>query len=286
MTRVQLSPSRPRHGAFTLIEVLVVLGIIAILASISLVVANKVTEAGRERLTSDLIKTLDTAAQSYIGQAGKIPATYTDEKGNEFALIDARGSTGSVGSNQTSATDLAEPSLQLFMLSASKLTSVDDAVKGIDKKYIERKVVTAPCFGSSNNSPVDKNGTAIEALVIKDPWGEPIRFVHPAYHGGYGIGYQFQSDGSLAAASNRTATSELQRKLKQSTGGDRVVNFRRSARPTGSTTDGSVGDADEGLCAGTMPYFYSAGPDKDPGTVKDNVYTHKPSYPAETRPKN
>lgn len=318
-------------SAFTLIEVLVVLGIVAILASISLVVANRVTEGGRERLTTDLLKTLDTAAQSVIGQAGKIPATYTDVKGNEFPLIDARGSAnGTIGTARVGAynpTDGApgnasEPSLAMFILAASKFTSFEDAIKGIETKYILRNrpeefepqtasnpygnpygftwpqsrhlswlysptLDLIPIKDPTASSPQPGMASQVEmGLSLKDAWGQPIRFVHPAYHGGYGSGFQLQGDGTLVAASNRSNTSELRKKLKQSGGTDRTVSFRRSARPTGSTTDNSIGDADEGLCAGTMPYFYSTGPDKNAGTRTDNVYTTKPTYPAETRDKN
>jgi hypothetical protein len=40
-----------------------------------------------------------------------------------------------------------------------------------------------------------------------------------------------------------------------------------------------VADGDGGKCVGGRPYFYSAGPDKDPSTIEDNVYLSVPPVP-------
>ncbi|MBY0311219.1 MAG: hypothetical protein K2W85_04055 [Phycisphaerales bacterium] len=49
-----------------------------------------------------------------------------------------------------------------------------------------------------------------------------------------------------------------------------------------STNAGDVGDSDEGLLDGGRGYFYSVGPDFDPGSRADNVYIDPVKYPAET----
>lgn len=276
----------PRRAGFTLIEVLVVLGIIAILASISLVVANRVTESGRERLTSDIIKTLDTAAQTYVSQREKVPATFTDADGYEFPLIDARGTRGTADSGiPTAATALPEPSLQLFLAVATSMTSVDEAIRGIDSKYLERATVNSTAQGR-DAMELAPGGSKIALVLprVKDAWGQPIRFVHPAFHGGYG-NYFVADSGTGTYAAGSPVRQPLVRRLKVGVNSTPTeFAFRRSARPFASgTTD--IGDADEGLCAGVMPYFYSAGPDKDPGTRDDNVYSSKPSYPSESKAK-
>lgn len=282
-THRRMQPHQVRRSAFTLIEVLVVLGIIAILASISLVVANRVTESGRERLTSDIIKTLDTAAQSLISQRDKIPSTFTDAEGYEFPLIDARLST----STDFSLASKPEPSLQLFFAVAKAASSVDEAVRGIDPKYIERASVhsTALNQDAKELAPGNASPQVMTLPVVKDSWGQPIRFVHPAYHGGYGDFFRRNdNDGSWQPGGAR---QPLSRKLKSGRTGDSTLTFRRAARPYAADPGNTlVGDADEGLCAGTMPYFYSAGPDKNPGTREDNVYTTKPTYPGESKPGN
>jgi len=39
-----------------------------------------------------------------------------------------------------------------------------------------------------------------------------------------------------------------------------------------------VPDSDGGLTSGNRPYFYSAGPDGDPSTLEDNVYSNAPTH--------
>lgn len=276
--------------AFTLIEMLVVLGIIGVLAAISLLVAGHVTQNGRERLTTDLIKSLDTVAASYASQRGKVPATYVDAAGNEFPLIDARGTSGNVAppaDSRTASTDLPEPSLALFTIVAGSTgsASIEDAFKGFDPKLVKRGPVVSSATGftvkraqsGTGNATVDADG-----WTVLDAWGQPIRFVHPTFQGGYGDYFQKQNTGVWAAGA--PARPGLVRSLKQGNAPARDYAFRRSARPFAA--DGtSTGDADEGLCTGTQPYFYSAGKDRDAGTISDNVYTNQPTFPKESQPK-
>ena len=96
-----------------------------------------------------------------------------------------------------------------------------------------------------------------------------IRFVHPTFDNGYGPYF----DGTNTQA--RTL-----RKISYNQGGNpaQPINMRRSYRPA----TGTIGDADEGICAGRVPYFYSVGPDGDPGARADNVYSNHPTFPLET----
>lgn len=298
----QNRPSR----AFTLIEIMVVIAIIAILASISLVVASKVTQGGRERVTADIIKTLDTCAQAYISQAGKFPTKYTDVAGNEFLIFDGRGQANdflqtskAMGPDAPQSTQVnrPEPSLALFILAASKYTSVDDALKGVNPKFLlwddKRPDDITATISESDQPPAYSPAMKMAPLrsksdgpranqfgiAVNDPWEQPIRFVHPAFQGGFGDGHQLQSDGSYL----RVKHNNEYRVMLQINGASGTYNFRRSAKP--SLQPYTTGDADEGICPGAMPYFYSSGPDKDPGTREDNVYTTKPTYPTATRAK-
>jgi hypothetical protein len=110
-------------------------------------------------------------------------------------------------------------------------------------------------------------GAGVGTTVL-DAWGNPIRFVHPVWQGGYGA--FVKADGTLDS-------SRPDRKVP-SVDGLTEISYTRSYR----TAAGGSGSADEGLCPGNRPYFYSAGRDGDPGTREDNVYGTPPSFPAET----
>src|SRR6185503_13855015 len=104
--------------------------------------------------------------------------------------------------------------------------------------------------------------------IVKDAFGNPIHFVHPAYDGGFG-----KYLNPPATVTNRTNLSVLRRTGVSST---TTSYYSRSYRPwtpaAGGAADLRTGDADEGICTGGAGYFYSAGMDGDPGTRDDNVY--------------
>ncbi len=263
---------------FTLVEILVVLAIIAILITISVVVAGRVTQGGRVRATEDLLKVLDTALTSYMAdREAKVPAVYRDDAGELFPLWDGREDvTGAVDRDAYPA----EPSLALFLHIARDVPAVDQTLKGIDSRFIQQldqiRVYRLP-VGQALRKNIGGTLTVVKGYTIKDAWGRPIRFVHPAWDGGGG---DFWDGGTL------TARDPLNFDVN-SNGNPNESNerLRRSYRPFNPTTiaaSNPVGDADEGICVNGRPYFYSAGPDGDPGTRQDNVYTIRPTFPPET----
>lgn len=265
--------------AFTLVEILVVLAIISILITISVVVAGRVTQGGRVRATENLIKVLDNALTSYMAdREGKVPAVIRDDAGEYFPLWDGREDTNNAVDRDQHP---AQPSLALFLHLAKDVPAIDELLKGIDARFVQR-VATIRVF--SHNNPLRKRETAsgplvdVSGVTILDAWGRPIRFVHPAWDGGGGkfwdgnsevardlIAFDVDSDGNVGEA------------------GEVLRRSYRPFNPTGVPVATPVGDADEGLCVNNRPYFYSAGPDGDPGTREDNVYgAVRPTFPPET----
>lgn len=260
-----------RRSGFTLIEIMAVLAIIAILTSIAVVVAGKVTNSGRIQATQDIIRVLDTALDSYkASREESIPPVYVDDAGVYHPIWDGRAPTAA-------ANTAAEPSLALFLLIAGEVPEVDTTLKGIDARFASRSTI------STNGTNVRKytNGVLgdVNALVVKDAWNRPIRFVHPTWDGG--AGNYWNGSGLVGGRQDY---------LEFDVNGNGAISaqerIRRSYRPydpTNPPVAAPVGDADEGLCPGNQPYFYSAGADGDPGTRSDNVYTKKPEFPTETK---
>jgi len=269
--------NRTTARGFTLVEILVVLAIISILITISVVVAGRVTQGGRVSATQDLIKVLDSTLTSYISEReAKVPAVYRDDADNLFPLWDGRPVVNGAVDRDTVP---ALPSQALYLLIASEVPAIQKTLEGIDSKYIRKETNIVNIEGQTlrkrpaTGEPL-QNGVSFSIL---DAWGRPIRFVHPAFDGGGG---DYYSDGSLRARDPIGYDVDA----NGTVAGVREL-LRRSYRPfdpSSSPAANPVGDADEGLCVSGRPYFYSAGPDGDPGTRQDNVYTMRPTFPPET----
>jgi prepilin-type N-terminal cleavage/methylation domain-containing protein len=283
-----------RRAGFTLVELMVVMVILVVLMGIGLAVANQVTQGGRIRTTQSLIRTLDQTMAQYQGDTGKkISGVFRDAVGNEFPLFDGRV----IGFDNLDQP--ATPSQAFYMAVLRESPGASKLLTNIDSAFVERVPAQFPDLGVARLTPQPPTAQppiaqpANETVVIvKDAWGEPIRFVHPKWHGGYGNFYR-QDPGN---ASSFIAESPVRDPLRAGfRNGNRTatLDLRRSALPRNAQNAGVApnsdgwqtawkGDGDEGLCPGGLPYFYSSGPDKDPGRRGDNVYTTQPTFTAES----
>lgn len=250
---------RGRTPGFTLIELLVVIGVIAVLAGIGLVVGRGVLNSGRDQLTRNTITIVETILTDLESETDLRPRDYefyrapdpaTRGATIELPMIDAREDGAG-----TDASTPAEPSLGRFLKFA------EERVPSLASRWTQLD----PALVQSTN--VGRPGDGIIGSELLDAWGNPIRFVHPSFDGGYG-NFDGPGGGSRAPLTLPVNGSD--------------VDYRRSFKP--DSAQGTIGDADEGICPSGRPYAYSAGADGDPGTRGDNVYGDvKPTYPAETR---
>ncbi|NUQ53986.1 MAG: type II secretion system protein [Phycisphaerales bacterium] len=271
----QSASPNPRH-AFTLIELLVVIGIIGVLVTIGLFVGRAVVGQGKQRATEGLIQVADKALEAYYNKKGEGPPdryTYkntTTNKTYEFAMLDGRPSDAGFDRDKDPAFD----SFARFALACKDVPEADDIIKSVSDSRQVRTVVVAAAADIGAT-------TDLRSVELIDGYGRPLRFVHPAFHGGYGA-YLDQTKNQNTINNSRT-----HKKVKESPNPE--FDFRRSYRPFDPNNLGSqdpmtaVGDADEGICPGSRAYFYSSGIDLDPGTREDNVYSVKPSFAYETQ---
>lgn len=250
-----------RRRAFTLLELLVVFTVIAVLVGVALMVGQKVTGGSKIKSTQNVLQALDQAVTAYTeakgGTAARFPDKFIDAttNRNEFPLADATiGPAGPL-----------VPSGELAVEVMMKEPASAAILRGIPAEYVQKSGATA--IGTLAVPQSDAAGNAVAPVVytrIKDSWGRPIRFVHPSYQGIYGVG----------------TTPARSVSLKQNgTLNPYQLSRQWAAVPgTGGTT--YQGDGDGGLCAGGRPYFYSAGPDGNPATVEDNVYSIRPTFDA------
>ncbi len=243
---------------FSLVELLVVIAVLSILIALTMTLAGGVTRSAKSRTAADTIRVLDQSVEAWTAATGdKLPKMYRG-----LPIVDGR----LTGADGLTASDVADwpqplPSLSLYTASMADEDSVVGVIGSLDPAIRRSELVELP------------DAFEFEAQRVFDPWGNQIRFVHPAYDGGWGE----YLDGGMAAARPELVVDTPELALITPI---TRMRFSRSWR----ITPGDPGDADEGICpgGGTRAYFYSAGPDGDPGTIEDNVYSERPQFPAET----
>ncbi|MEQ9096067.1 MAG: type II secretion system protein [Phycisphaerales bacterium] len=233
-----------RRG-FTMIELLVVVLIISVLIALGLAVGSRVVEGGKVSQTRDLLKTLDNVLNSYEQATDSAPpASIIDPRLPEGAV------TGTViyfpmADAVDDSTGTPINSVGVFLAEATRVSGVSNLLEGLDtKNYREFAYGTAPDPMPGDSEPL--------LPTVLDAWGNPIRFVHPAFHG---VRRSAEAVDAILGPAPSPATGYF---------------------PSDIRRDPAQGDADGGLTTNSRPYFYSAGPDGDPSTVEDNVYLVEP----------
>lgn len=303
--------TRPER-AFTLIELLVVILMISILIGIVLTVGANVMSGGKSRQTADTIRTVDAAVETYIRDVGRVPPAFVlafrpgrpeqfPLDGDDFAaypLADAVDVSTGDDANRTRINTIG-----LFIKAAEDI-GLEDIFAGVSTRLLVRWDGDFDLVETSGTAP-PAPGRQPELRTIIDGWGQPLRFVHPAWDGvitqqdnqgvrratgRFGnsvrpitanvndLGTDFWLPANRAPA-NFSPSSQADFPIRQIRR-DRLTDDDRSnwSEPAGVSP---IGDGDGGYTIGGRPYIYSAGPDGDPSTIDNNVYTTRPRFAAE-----
>jgi prepilin-type N-terminal cleavage/methylation domain-containing protein len=265
--------------AFTLVELLVVIGIIGALIGIVLVVGQRVVGGSKEKTTREVILALDSVLTEFNAQnSGSIPPAYAQDprpaaRNKFWPVADAYRDGQSPDGLASTATFRPINSVGLFLLQCQDVPACQKLISGIPSKFTRQYTPD----GDDANADLTKQP---KLLTVNDAWGNPIRYVHPAFDGLHTGGTR--ATGARGAQEQINTIANFPQRSDPPAPSSEVRTIRRNAldtkdRANWTATGPAIGDSDGGKCPGNRPYFYSAGPDGDPSTIEDNVYTTKPT---------
>lgn len=277
-------------------EMMVVLGIMAILMAIGITAGSQIFASSKERLTQQTLAALDRSLTEYISVEGRIPEPvyiYAKPKDsgsnpwnspNDFRWIPV---ADAVTDEPPYSPHETINSVGWYLKQIEQIESAMEPIRALPEK-----VFTSVEFHSTDDMEGDNFPQYDEAMpeqsephplpTVLDAWGNPIRYVHPAFQGVIYGNYP-NVGGNVASfvplrddptTANVEGVLIIPSSIHDGAGRpptpvpEAFTDIRRS--PT-------QGDADGGLCTNNRPYFYSCGPDGDPSTVDDNVYLVRPN---------
>lgn len=287
--------------AFTLVELLIVVAIIAILISLVLTAGKAVIGGGKRRATENVLHTLDQAMQVYMEErekdrtAGPVYLAFNptktpssgggpnSEDTKVYIIADAR-----IGD---ATTDPMIDSTGLWLANARKYAGVQTILDKIPDRFVKK--------WDPDTDGLDPPGPdMLPALdTVVDAWGKPIRLVLPQFDG-------IIVDQNRESSNTKYDVFDTQRPLIRSPYKEsellpanfwtyKYTEIRRNRYDSTDAVGSSAGlkvntDSDGGRCSTHRPYFYSAGEDGQVGYRKagpelrnynaDNVYTERPKF--------
>jgi type II secretory pathway pseudopilin PulG len=257
-TSIHARPAVRRRGGFSLIELVVVVGIIITLISLVLAVSTLLIQANESRQLEAAFATLDSAVQEYEQVVGR-PLTYQDRteqavRGSfdipydvDFNINALEGFYGATGAGEACICAATGDShgweksiVRLFQLMA-RTESAEEIIAKLDPSlFLPVRL--------ANGLPLPNNQTL---TTLVDPWGATVAIVMP------GRKWRDSDQGNLPLDADGTIRTSLESKI--------------------------------GVCRNGKPLFVSAGPDGDIGCLAcaggtsprfeatlDNVYSYTP----------
>ena len=281
---------QPRAG-FTLVEMVVVVALIALIAAIGIRVGATMVDSGRASATQDVLRVLDRSVDEFINATGSIPPAMvkiTLEQGYEsystgdtlyFPVIDGRIDEQIPGTDP--ARNYQINSIGLYLNSIKQSADLSSLLESIDGDFARNYDV------EDDHQP--------EMLTVFDAWGNPIRYVHPKFDGIIDqpdAGRRMLGEAGMFVDVFDTSTSGpgfftaeyLPVNLTDlpfdgiSIRRNKILRADQEEARQGGLSYPVETDSDGGVCPSKRPYFYSCGPDGDPATIDDNIYSTIPKF--------
>ncbi len=187
----------PARRAFTLLELLVVVGIIALLAAVSLSIGPRVMDGQRAGATRNVIQALDRVLDEYIEANGGIPPYDPDD----YAGVPGPYLTELADSEETGPEDFGNPARPhvrfpvagVFLHQARGVPDAQPIISGIPERFVvsarrqpadnpepdePRIPIILDAWGANTDwEPVNASGAPDPFLPLLR--NTPILFVHP-----------------------------------------------------------------------------------------------------------
>lgn len=180
----------PARSAFTVIELLTVVAVIAILLTIVLVVGSGVLTDQRAKMTRNVLTNLDRALDEYVIAVGSIPGYGVKDAGNNL-YRDVPGDDNNVQAYGTGTNNLhcARPDAAVFIRQTKGFGEVDAIITGIPDRFL-RLTMTQSQSGSptveSDTSPSVVDAWAADGWPLNEDGDrfsialqQVIYYVHP-----------------------------------------------------------------------------------------------------------
>ena len=287
--------TKPNTRGFSLLELSLVIVLIGLLAGIGVGVSATMVDAGRKHATENLIQTLDQTLASYIDRRGTNPPALirVDSGLLDQEVIDIVGqgndayypAIDGVIELEIPGTDPVRHyrinTIGLYLAQIRDTVEVEAVLSDLDPRFVR-------VYGIEDDLQP-------ELLTVFDAWGNPIRYVHPTFDGildrpdgsRRGLGevgefidifdtgsYGYFSADALPDTSLIVFDSEGARVRR-----NKITEEDQLEAVAMSSADYPLeADSDGGICKTNRPYFYSAGPDGDPSTIEDNIYSTDPEF--------
>jgi prepilin-type N-terminal cleavage/methylation domain-containing protein len=246
-----------RHSGFTLLEIMIAIGVILILMTLVLSASRRAFSSQDERAAKNLLTTLDRALSEYTTVSSSIPkydpGTFEDVPSpnlfEEGDGVNQRGNSDAFRNYPPGAQDAVEhpyrPDASVFIRQTRGYGEVDSIINGIDSRFMQTTII-----GSGTNAAADPTPSVVDLWAIDDAAWKTA---------GYAVAVQ------------------------------QIILYVHPENPLAQDL--------YGRCVNARPYFMSAGPDKKFGlraefrgrtadtgeqlklaekALADNIYSYKP----------
>ncbi len=179
--------------AFTLVEMVVVIGIIVVLAALTFAVGVAVVQNSEVRQTEATIKLLDAAVREWESQSDRKVSYGRDSNAPTVAVYDIQQPDPEVPDDARTITD------ELFAI-IGRSAQVEEILAKVDPQFLKRE-------------QVDVNGQPIDRLRFYDPWGKPIVAIMPGRPWVTADTYDRDADGTIRTDIERVCGRTANRQI-------------------------------------------------------------------------